>query len=215
MNDTRTFYDRISGAYDLIADASEATCREQGLRALGVVAGERALELGFGTGHALVTLAGSAGPTGLVCGVDISEGMLGVARRTVQSAGSGHIALTVGDARALSFRDASLDAAFMSFTLELFDSTMIPVVLAEVRRVLRPSGRLGVVAMTESADQNVMTDIYTWLHRHFPHFVDCRPIDLADLLERAGFRVTSGEPMSIWGLRVTACVATKSGAGRS
>lgn len=210
--DTRTFYDRISGAYDLIADASEGACRAQGLQALGMVAGEHALELGFGTGHGLVSLAVSVGPTGMVCGVDISEGMLGIARRRVLSAGLRNVALTIGDARALSFRDASFDAAFMSFTLELFDSTAIPVVLAEVRRVLRPNGRVGVVAMTESADQNVMTDIYTWLHRHFPHFVDCRPIDVAGLLRRPGFRERCGGPMSIWGLRVTSCVGVKSDA---
>ena len=61
-----------------------------------------------------------------------------------------------------------------------------PVVLAEVRRVLRPAGRVGIVAMAESANQNVMTDMYAWLHRHFPHFVDCRPIDVGVLLGRAG-----------------------------
>ncbi len=210
--DTRRFYDRISGAYDLIADASERACRAQGLRALGIVAGEHVLELGFGTGHALVELAASVGPQGRVCGVEISEGMLAVARGVVRASGVSNVALTLGDARALNFKDASFDAAFMSFTLELFESMAIPVVLAEVRRVLRPAGRVGIVAMAESAKQNVMTDTYAWLHRYFPHFIDCRPIDVASLLRGAGFHVRTGAPMSIWSLPVLSCVGLKAGA---
>lgn len=209
MMNTRRFYDRISGAYDLIADAGERACRDQGLRALGVTGGEHVLEVGFGTGHALVALASLVGSGGLVCGVDISEGMLGVARRAVQASGAHNVALSIGDGRALSFRNASFDAAFMSFTLELFDPVAMAVVLDEVRRVIRPTGRVGIVAMAESANQNIMIDMYAWLHRHFPHFVDCRPIDLAGLLVRAGFRVRTGPPMSIWQLPVAACVGLK------
>ena len=105
---TRRFYDRISGAYDVVADASERACRDEGLRTLGIVAGEHVLELGFGTGHALVMLARSVGPRGSVCGVDISEGMSGMGRKTVQASGMGNVALTIGDARALSSKTPRL-----------------------------------------------------------------------------------------------------------
>jgi ubiquinone/menaquinone biosynthesis C-methylase UbiE len=207
--DTRTFYDRISGAYDLIADASEGACREQGLNDLDVGVGEQVLEIGFGTGHAITSLAAAVGPPGHVYGVELSRGMLNVARNRALSANSTNVAFAIDDARALCFPDAVFDAAFMSFTLELFDPADIPIVLAEVNRVLRPTGRLGVVGMDKTTPINTMTGIYGWLHRHFPHFVDCRPIDVVGSLKLAEFQVTRSATMFIWGLSVACAVGVK------
>jgi demethylmenaquinone methyltransferase/2-methoxy-6-polyprenyl-1,4-benzoquinol methylase len=162
--------------------------------------GQRVLELGFGTGHALVALAAAVGSTGRVCGLDISPGMLTVARDQVVEVGTRNVALTLGDARSLCFRDATFDAVFMSFTLGLFGAEAIPGVLTEIHRVLRPSGRLGVVAMAASRNTSAMVEICHWLHRHFLHFVDRRPADLRDVLERARFRILLEDAMSIWEL---------------
>jgi len=165
---TRTFYDRISGAYDLLADAGERACRDQGLSALKVSPGERVLEVGFGTGHALASLALAAGPSGYACGIDLSPGMMAVARRTVAGAGIHTIGLALDDARSLCFRTASFDAVFMSFTLELFAIVDMPVVLGEIDRVLRPAGRLVVVAMAEGEPATAVADIYRYLIDTFP-----------------------------------------------
>jgi len=205
---TRSFYDRLSAAYDLLADASERACRAQGLVALNASPGERALEIGFGTGHALVTLFDAVGPTGLACGIDISQGMLAVTQRRLTDAGIGHVGLALGDARALSFRSAAFDAVFMSFTLELFEAGDMATVLREIARVLRPGGRLAAVAMAEPPHPMTTVDIYTWLHRHFPHFVDCRPIKVRSVVEREGFRILREEMFSVWGLPVACVVAS-------
>jgi ubiquinone/menaquinone biosynthesis C-methylase UbiE len=207
MIDTRTFYDRMSRAYDLVADASERACRDRGIELLDAQPGERVLELGFGTGHALVALAAAVGSNGRVCGLDISSGMLTVARDRVEGTGSRNVVLTLGDVRRLCFQDATFDAAFMSFTLELFEPEAIPNALAEIRRVLRPGGRLAVVVMATNTDTNAMIEIYKWLHRHFPHFVDCRPIDLRGVLERAGFHLVRKDAMSMWDLPVAVDVS--------
>lgn len=68
MNDSpaKTFYDRISHAYDFIADGGEHVARERGLALLNVRPGESVLEVGYGTGHSLVTLANSVGVDGHV-----------------------------------------------------------------------------------------------------------------------------------------------------
>src|SRR5262245_10061943 len=80
----RAFYDRISSAYDLIANANERAARLAGLRALEVRKGEQVLEVGFGTGNEIVDLAELVGPTGKVAGIDISPGMLAVAQRKLE-----------------------------------------------------------------------------------------------------------------------------------
>ena len=210
---TRAFYDRISSAYDLIADAGEHRCRARGLEALAVRQGERALEIGFGTGHALVALATAVGDSGSVSGVDISAGMERVARRRLRDAGlEDRVELAVAAVPPLPYEDARFDVASLSFTLELFPIDQTPEVLGEVQRVLRPGGRLGIVAMADTPEgrhESVLTHTYRWLHRHFPHIVDCQPIDAAGQLSRAGFELAVSERHAIWSLPVAVLVGRR------
>ena len=211
-NPTQAFYDRISKAYDTLADSNEQAAREQGLAALAVQPGETVLELGYGTGHSLVALAQAVGPNGRVEGIDISPGMRDVARGHVEQAGvSDRVELAVGDARRLPYADDHFDAVSMSFTLELFPLEDIPAVVAETRRVLKSGGRVGVVAMnTTPADEkeSMLTHVYKWMHRHFPHWVDCQPIDAARYLTEGGLSITHQGDMQIWTLPVAILVAT-------
>ena len=80
-DETRAFYDKISGVYDLLAEHSEGPVRQTGLDKLALAPGERVLEIGYGTGHCLVQLAEAVGPEGKVFGIDLSEGMRARARR--------------------------------------------------------------------------------------------------------------------------------------
>lgn len=138
---TRSFYDRISHVYDLLADAGEHGAREEGVEALEVAEGERALEIGYGTGHALVELARAVGDEGRVVGIDISGGMADIARKRVDQAGLiERVRIDRGDVRDLPYEDGAFDIVFCSFTLELFEDDERPRVLAEIRRVLRPGG---------------------------------------------------------------------------
>jgi ubiquinone/menaquinone biosynthesis C-methylase UbiE len=114
----------------------------------------------------------------------------------------------VADGNALCFSAEAFDAVFISFTLELFDSD-IPRVLAEIKRVLRFNGRLGVVAMAESERPGAMINLYRWMHRRWPHVVDCQPIDVVGILRLAGFEMQAIHLRSIWGLPVLATVCVK------
>ncbi len=209
----RAFYDRISGAYDLIADASERAARRAGLELLEVQPGERVLEIGFGTGNEILELAAKVGPGGAVCGVDISPGMMAVAQRKLRKAKpAAPVDLRLADARQLPFAGAAFDVAYSSFTLELFSDGDIPRVLAELRRVLRGGGRLGIVAMAKPATGDAVSFLertYEWLHRHFPHFVDCRPIDVGGALSAGGFLVVRKTDLEICTLPVAAVAAIK------
>jgi demethylmenaquinone methyltransferase/2-methoxy-6-polyprenyl-1,4-benzoquinol methylase len=207
VDQTRAFYDRIAHAYDLISDSSEHTAREAGERALGGATGETVLEIGPGTGHSLLAFARAVGDSGRVIGVDLSARMLEQARARLEAEGvADRVDLRCEDARGLSLEDASVDAAFLSFTLELFEADDQAAVLAELRRVLRPARRLVVVAMALPSDgehEGLLERAYVWMHRHFPHIVDCRPIDVVAVLERSAFRVTANETLSIWTMPVS------------
>lgn len=208
----RSFYDRIASSYDLIAHASEWDATRKGLELLNVQAGETVLEIGYGTGHALKALASSVGSSGKVFGVDISEKMREVALKELGSAAN-QVDLQVGQAPPLDYPDQGMDAVFLSFTLELFPDHVLPEILEEVRRVLKPGGRCGVVSMAKPSDpshESLLEKGYVWMHQHFPHVVDCRPLDVADVLRKAGFEVLEHESMEIWTLPVAAVVARKS-----
>jgi demethylmenaquinone methyltransferase/2-methoxy-6-polyprenyl-1,4-benzoquinol methylase len=197
-------YDHISAAYDLIADPAEHGVRERGLELLDAQPGERVLDLGAGTGSALPLLAARVGEPGLVCGLDASAGMLA---RAQQRVAGGRIALQRGDARRLPYRQGAFDAAFMSFTLELFEPPDISAVLSELRRVLKRRGRLVVVSLNLPAEPGLAVSAYRWLHGRFPHWIDCRPIRVSSLLGQAGYRTTRSEELTLWGLPILAVVA--------
>ena len=211
MNATEKFYDRISNAYDLIADGGEHVARERGLALLDIKPGESVLEIGFGTGHSLLAIAESVGPTGLVAGVDISSGMHEVAMKRLKHAGyNDRVALVVQETPPLPYSDSTFDCVVMSFTLELFPAKTIPKVLSECRRVLKSGGRLGVVSMATvetGESESVLERTYVWMHTHFPHIVDCQPIPLERLVEEAGFSLASQERIDLFTMPVAIVVA--------
>jgi ubiquinone/menaquinone biosynthesis C-methylase UbiE len=203
-------YTWLSRWYDVAEDPAERRSRAMGLRLLHVEPGERILEIGFGTGHALVAMARGIGSSGTVYGIDVSRGMLTRTRARLQQAGLMHrVELVLGDGARLPYRDGCFDALFMSFVLELFDTPEIDEVLHECRRVLRHGGRLGVVSLASRSPGGVMPRLYTWLHRRCPTVVDCRPIPVHDALAGAGFQVEQTAPLDIFGLPVEATLARK------
>jgi len=121
--------------------------RKAGLELLRTRAGESVLEIGFGTGHSLVALAKAVGPKGTVFGVDLSDKMLQRAKTSLAKFNLlARAHLRCADATQLPYEANSMDAVFMSFTVELFDTPEIPTVLRECKRVLRLGGRIVVVA---------------------------------------------------------------------
>ena len=206
--EAKTAYDRMSRWYDVLAGSGERQFVRLGLEKLATTEGQVVLEIGFGTGHALVVLAQAVGDSGKVYGIDISEGMLNVAREKLKAAGlAERVELRLGDAAQLPFQDRFFEGIFMSFTLELFDTPEIPVVLAECRRVLRSGGRLALVAMSKKGAGSLTLRLYEWVHEKLPQYVDCRPIFVRKALEEAGFQVIDSESRSMWGLPVEIMVA--------
>ena len=202
-------YDRMSKWYDLMAKPEKKYVM-RGVEKLDITEGETVLEIGFGTGDALLSLAKGVGDSGLLYGIDISEGMLEVAQAKLDKAGlSNRTNLILGDASKLPFEDNFFNALFMSFTLELFDTPEIPVLLHECKRVLKTGGRLGVVAISDTGNDNFMMKMYKWAHVKFPSYVDCRPIFTQVELRKSGFNIKSTETHTMWDLPVDIVIAVK------
>jgi demethylmenaquinone methyltransferase/2-methoxy-6-polyprenyl-1,4-benzoquinol methylase len=218
-DEARASYDRLSGWYDWIAAGpSEEACLGLGLRLLGVRPGERALEIGFGTGRGIVRLARAAGPSGKVCGVDVSDGMVEATRRRLEKESSepssetqmAPVELHRCDAASdLPFEAESFDAVLMTFTLELFDTPEIPLVLERCKDLLKPgAGRIAVVSLAKDPGSRAGR-LYEWLHDRLPAVADCRPIYPQVHLAEAGFEVVEAARASVWGLPVEAVLARK------
>jgi len=204
----RESYDRMSGWYDLLSGPAERKYKETGLRLLDVKTGEKVLEIGYGTGECILALARSAGSSGKVFGIDLSEGMHSIARSKIEKVGlKERVELLCGDAAALPFCEDSVDAIFCSFTLELFDTPEIPVVLRQCRRVLSPGGRICVVVMSKREKSSLVVKVYEWAHENLQRYADCRPIYARDSLEEAGFVIVSTSEMSMFGLPVDIILA--------
>jgi demethylmenaquinone methyltransferase/2-methoxy-6-polyprenyl-1,4-benzoquinol methylase len=202
-------YNGMSKWYDTVAGSSEKKYRDLGLQKLAAQPGERILEIGFGTGHCLLALAQAVGAAGHIYGLDISEGMRDIAQARLAQAGlAERVTLHIGDAAA-SIPTDNLDAIFMSFTLELFDTPEIPQVLQQCLAALKPGGRIGVVSL-EKTDAFVVR-IYEWFHEKMPNTVDCRPIYAQAALRQAGFEISDANTEVMWGLPVEIVLAKKAG----
>lgn len=205
-HEARDWYDSLSRWYDRLIDPFEGPARAAGVEVLRPTAGERILDVGCGTGSALVEIGHAIGEDGTAIGVDVADGMCRIAHRKIDDADLGHAAVVTGDGLGLPLSDDAFDAVFASFVLELFDTSDLSVALAEWRRVLEPGGRLCVVALSRRHG-GPATAAYERIHRLFPRHVDCRPIYVRETLDENGFHPTDVVEGRAWGLPVEIVLA--------
>jgi ubiquinone/menaquinone biosynthesis C-methylase UbiE len=104
--------------------------------------GERVLEVGPGTGYYTLDVAEQIAPDGTLDILDLQQEMLDHTMRRASERRITNIVPTQGDAVALPYPDSTFDAAYMTVTLgEIPDQD---AALRELRRVLKPGGRLVV-----------------------------------------------------------------------
>jgi len=208
--DAKRVYDRISRLYDLLTGAFERKYTERALTRVNIQEGETVLEIGYGTGHCLKRIAESVGPSGKVYGIDISSSMMEITKKRLEKAGlTDRVELYCGDASSLPFDDNIFDSVLMTFTLELFDTPEIPKVLEQIKRVLKPGGRLGVASMSKENGDSLFLRLYEWMHDKWPKYVDCRPIYVERSLIDVGYQIKNKEKVNLFRLPGEIVVAIK------
>lgn len=178
---------QLAETYERVSDLQLETGRRL-VERLEVEEGARVLDVGCGTGRLTRWIAERVGPRGDVVGVDPLEERIAVARSH-----GGAVRFEVGQAEALdAFEDASFDVVVLSSVLHwVADKAKA---LAEIRRVLRPGGRLGVTTTPhELAGKGTVGLVLQPLLRRPPY---AGRVDLAALA--SGKRCTSTDLVNLF-----------------
>jgi len=178
-----------AAGYDLLVwlftRRSDRAFREQLVGLAHLVAGESVLDIGCGTGTLAIVAKRQVGANGKVCGIDASPAMIARAASKATRAGV-EVSFWNAVAEALPFPDAHFDVVLSTLMLHHLPRKLRQQCAREVRRVLKPGGRVLVVDF--GAPQR-KSGFLAHFHRH--GHVD--PGEIVALLEEAGFRpVESG-----------------------
>jgi SAM-dependent methyltransferase len=132
------------------------------LRALAPRRGEHVLDVGCGSGQTTLQLADAVGSAGRVVGIDVSLPLLAAARRRSRDA---HVSFVHADAQKHAF-EQPFDAVYSRFGVMFFDDPV--AAFANLRRALKPSGRVAFVCWRAEAENPIMTVPMVAAARHLP-----------------------------------------------
>jgi demethylmenaquinone methyltransferase / 2-methoxy-6-polyprenyl-1,4-benzoquinol methylase len=157
----RGVFDSVASKYDVMNDLMSGGLHRLWKAYTVTVAnlkeGDRALDIAGGTGDLSMAFAKKVGKTGQVVHTDINEAMLRVGRDRLLDAGLS-LPTMVCDAEKLPFPDDYFNVVSVAFGLR--NMTHKEVALAEMRRVLKPGGKLLVLEFSKVAPP--LEKIYDW-----------------------------------------------------
>lgn len=201
-------FDSIAPAYDFMNRAMtlgiDRWWRRVAVRMVGKSNPKRILDVATGTGDFAIDLYRKLQPEQVV-GIDLSQGMLDVAREKISRRGLGDaVNVQQGDCLALPFEDKSFDAVTVAFGVRNFEHLLQGY--QQMHRVLRPGGVLCVVELSTPRNRFVrwFYDLYTlhiipWFgalkshnksaYRYLPQSIAAVPQgdDMLAIMREAGF----------------------------
>lgn len=200
-------YSQTAWVYDVWGALTETRARRRALELAQIRNGEAVLEVAVGTGLTFREIL-LANPDGENTGIDLTPAMLNKARLRVAKTGHSNYQLNLGDAYHMQFPDAQFDLLVNNFMFDLLPEADFSTVLAEFRRVLKPSGRLLMVNMTRG--EHFYQKIYEGVYQINPRWLGgCRGVLLAGYVEQAGFADIRREMLSQLGFPAEILTASK------
>jgi ubiquinone/menaquinone biosynthesis C-methylase UbiE len=130
----------------------------------GPKAGERIIDVGCGSGATAIAFAKKVGPSGRVLGIDVSGPMLARARQS--AAAELPVDFVLADATIYPFDPATTDLLASRFGVMFFAEPAVS--FANVRKALRPSGRLAFACWREPRDNPWMMAPLQAVYKHVP-----------------------------------------------
>jgi ubiquinone/menaquinone biosynthesis C-methylase UbiE len=191
LNQSRGSVERFFGVH--ARDYSKSRSHARGsdlkalLKALKPKKSEVALDVATGTGFTAVALAKLVGHA---TGIDLTDEMLSQANLLARDEGCTNVRFELGDALEINYPDSSFDIVTTRRATHHFGD--VPRFLREARRVLRPTGRLGIVDMSPPEGAEALSNRIEKL-RDSSHVRAFTPSAWKSMVSRAGFRIVSDE----------------------
>ncbi len=190
--------DKISKAYDRRGEIYARTVAPlewpnhlQAINRAAIKPQDKILEVAVGPGLTLLELLRRVHRDNIVHGVDLSQGMLQIAKSRIEEAGFKNFDLKQADARHLPFENNQFDLVYNGYMLDLIPLKDMHPILVEFRRVLKPNGRLVLLNMSKvSSEKKTLREI---LYKLLPPTLvlylagGCRPVLMSDEVKKAGF----------------------------
>jgi demethylmenaquinone methyltransferase/2-methoxy-6-polyprenyl-1,4-benzoquinol methylase len=206
-----TMFNNISGTYDFLNHflslGIDIIWRRKAIRELLSIKPRHILDVATGTGDFAFEAIDILHPDKII-GVDISEGMLEVARKKATSRGLSHqYAVQTGDSEKLHFEASTFDAVTVAFGVRNFEN--LEKGLADMYRVLKPDGKIVILEFSKPTTFGVKqlysfyfkritpffgklfskdNRAYTYLPESVQAFPDGK--DFTNLLKKVGFKST-------------------------
>ena len=202
-------FDSASRFYYWIMGIFEIKPNRMAIEMASIKEGEMVLEVGFGTGWCLQRLVPCVGANNPVYGLDFSAGMKEEALRNLRNKGmEKSVRLYTGNVKHMPFEDNKFDVVFATFLLDLMKCEDIPRALFEMKRVLKPEGRLIVVSLTKEG--RGIFRVARWAFERmylkwptiFGYKSSSRPIYIGNAIIKAGFDILKSRLTYITGFLV-------------
>lgn len=213
----KEMFDSIAPAYDFMNRAMtfgiDKWWRRRAIAHLDGCSHDRILDIATGTGDLAILMARRFDPL-RVTGVDLSEGMIEIARRKIADEGlTDVIDMTIGDCLQLPFTDESFDCVTSAYGVRNFENLLEGY--REMYRVLRPGGTICIIELSTPVSPFVrpLYNFYTRCiipvagriiskdsraYSYLPESIAAVPQGEAmlSLMRKAGFTDTSFHPMT-------------------
>ena len=183
-----TMFNNVAGTYDFLnhffSVGIDKLWRRKLVNLIGI--NRPKLILDVATGTADLAIAETRLQPDKIIGVDISEKMLDVGREKIKK--YPNIELQTGDSENLQFPENTFDAVSVSFGVRNFEN--VPAGLSEMRRVLKPKGKVFILEFSKPKDARA----YTYLPESVRLFPDGQKF--VELLQQAGYKNIECKPLT-------------------